>query len=325
MKDFKPLDFTPEPARGTWLKRGDLSEAYACEAKIDGARQVLTNNGVITMTGRRTSTKTGQKLDKIGHVPHLEVYMSELRGWVLDGELYVPGGQSNEVVSIIGSRQEKALVKQKERGNLCFMVFDVLFAQGTDMRGFTYERRRRTLEELFDPRSRLQQTQKHVHLVPHFEPDANACSDGADYIQQAFEMATQDGYEGLIVKRLNGTYNHREWCKMKAENTYDMVIMGYDESDSDTFRGNGIAALQLGLYTSTGALQEVTKCSGMTHHWRRTFYADGRDSGDYYGQVVEVQAQEMFETGALRHPRFVKLRPDANANDQTYTKYNLKE
>lgn len=316
--DFNPKMFTPEPARGTWWQRRKLWEPFVCEAKLDGARQVLANiNGTVTMTGRRDSKVTGEKLDKVTSVPHLERFMALLPNTVLDGELYMPGGQSNEVVSIIGSKPEKAVAKQAQRQMLHFVAFDILFQNGHDLRGQTYNFRRNQLLYVLK-----QYPSPFVYPVRMFDEDKLPDETPDEYVQRMFFCATQEGFEGLILKTQSGTYNHLEWAKVKGEHTYDMIICGYDESDSETFAGNGIAALQLGLYVSEKNLRMVTKCSGMTHWWRQQFY---KYPDEYMGQVVEVKAQEMFETGALRHPRFVRLRPEVNAEDQTFAKYNIQE
>jgi ATP-dependent DNA ligase len=45
----------------------------------------------------------------------------------------------------------------------------------------------------------------------------------------------------------------------------------------------------------------------MSNDMRREF---GQNFDQYKGQVVEIHAFEQFVSGALRHPSFVRLRPD---------------
>ena len=148
------------------------------------------------------------------------------------------------------------------------------------------------------------------------------------FVTSMFNKVVNDGHEGLILKNTEGLYNHLEWAKVKPTVTYDFVICDYEPSVSETFAGNGIAALKLGLYTKDGQLLEVTRCSGMTHDWRYDFYVDYLRPAEnklFVGQVVSVVAQQMFETGALRHPRFVGLRTEAEPKEQTFAKYNIPE
>lgn len=61
---------------------------------------------------------------------------------------------------------------------------------------------------------------------------------------------------------------------------------------------------------------EVGDCSGFDEYWREEFSVL-RDV--YVGKVVEVKAQEVFKkTGKMRHPRFLRLRPDKNPLDCTW-------
>lgn len=317
--------FTPAPARAT-IQRITKSRVIVAELKLDGMREVLANiNGVVTMTGRRDSVKTGMKIDKIGHVPHLRHWMLRLPETVLDGELYYPGANSNQIVSIMGSSSAEAIEKQMERGLLRFVAFDLLVDLGVVMTDLPYLERR----------SRLCAVCANLN-TPLIQPVAVLGQNGDqgvlrdEFIEITYQQAVSQGYEGLILKNVDGPYSHLEWAKVKPTASYDMVIVGYETSTSDTYAGNGIAALRLGLFDYAGKLVEVTRCSGLTDEWRRDFYTDYTamqhqppHEPRFVGMVVTVLAQQMFDTGALRHPRFIKLRPEAEPKDQTFAKYHL--
>lgn len=326
--------FDPCPARGKIEKVTQVP--FAAEAKLDGVRAILARSnatGEITLTGRRNSDRTGQKLNKIDSVPHLLEFGEKLvrqgyKDFVLDGELCLitKDGQfttSNEVVSIMGSSTEKALAKQNETGLLTYVAFDLLYLLGNgdcrDYRNDPYCLRRGDLETLIG-RYGLDK----VLPVPVLgDYDGNSSLTPSEYVAETFAKATDVGLEGLILKTHRGPYHHLQWAKVKGEQTYDMVIIGTQDSEAETFAGNGIAAFQLALYDSAGRLMPVTMCSGMTHEIRRDAY---ENPSDYVGEVVEVKAQLMFkDTGALRHPRFIKLRTDLDPKEQTFAKYGVRE
>lgn len=58
---------------------------------------------------------------------------------------------------------------------------------------------------------------------------------------------------------------------------------------------------------------QVCECSGFDDEMRLEF-TNNREN--YIGSVVEVKANEIFrDTGKLRHPRFLRVRPDKNSDD----------
>ena len=309
-----PSKYTPPNVRGN-LDKIIKTGKFTCEAKIDGNRQLLgkTLGGQVFMTGRRTSLKTGMKLDKIGHVPHLRELAELLpAGTVLDGEACVRGGSSRDVTKILGSLEAKAIEKQTQGPMLHYVAFDVITLGGESLvEAPKYERNSRLVNLM----SRLSFLDHHdIGLVESYRMDT---------VDEALAAALRDGYEGLVVKDLNGAYNHLASAKIKPMQTFDMVILGYDDSISETFAGNGIAALQLGLWNEERGEYVVTcRCSGMTHEQRRSFYNNKLCN---LHKVVEITGQEMFETGAVRHPVYIKMRYDVEAEEQTFKKYDLNE
>ena len=314
-----PETYTPPNVRGN-LDKLLRSGECAFEAKLDGARQLLgkTIDGRVFMTGRRTSSVTGNKLDKIGHAPHLKALAESLPpGTVLDGEAMITGGTSRDVTRVLGSAEDVAISKQEEnpRLRLHYVTFDVITIEGRSLVDDTKATRNLLLNDLFKDLGFFNGVQNKTPVISKVKTYT------VQNVEVALRQALSDGYEGLVVKPLDGNYTHLQSAKIKPMKTFDMIIMGYDDSDSDTFFGNGIAALQLGLKDSEGNWRVTCHCSGMTHDERRMFY---ENKEAYIGMVVEIKGQEMYrETGAVRHPVFVKLRNDVDANEQTFSKYGL--
>ena len=135
----------------------------------------------------------------------------------------------------------------------------------------------------------------------------------------------KDGAEGTVFKRINATYGE-DWAKNKVKKTYDVVIMGYKDATEDTMKVSGkmskskffekgwIGAIIFGQYVG-GELKKMGRCSGMDDEVREKISADKLK---YVGKVIEVEAQQRFATGSMRHPQFKKFRPDKLAKDCVY-------
>jgi len=112
-------------------------------------------------------------------------------------------------------------------------------------------------------------------------------------------------FEGLVFKKSNGVWSDG-FARMKAEVTMDYVCIGFLESDSDTYAGNGVASVIGGLYVD-GDLIKKCKVSGLTDELRREFYAN---PNKYVGRVFEAKGKKVSKKGALRHPDFIRWRDD---------------
>lgn len=124
------------------------------------------------------------------------------------------------------------------------------------------------------------------------------------------EMVILQDYEGLIFKNSKQSWE-QGFGRMKRRVTVDYVFLGIEESDSDTYRGWGAAAIVGGLYVD-GELTRVCKVSGLTNELRKDLF-DNRDK--YVGRVFEAQGKKLSKRGALRHPDFLRWRDDKRAED----------
>ena len=109
--------------------------------------------------------------------------------------------------------------------------------------------------------------------------------------------------------------------------TWDVVITGFkeakeitkkvsgEESTSKFFEKNWIGAISFGQFYD-GKMIEFGYCSGMDDSLREKI-SNNKES--YIGKVIEVGAQERLNgTGRFRHPRFLRFRPDKNAEQCVY-------
>jgi ATP-dependent DNA ligase len=290
------------------------SDSWVAEPKLDGSRYIASfRDDAVHFTSRRTSVKTNEPVEKTGNVPQLSLAVPDLVGTVLDGEImrtHELTGSSNDVTKIMGASPEKAIGRQEKEGWVHYHVWDILYVQGVDLQNQPLTVRRDALEKVLD-----HWQNPYVHLV---EQRSN---------KQALltEIAVR-GLEGIILKNKNSTYvqdkRSPNWIKVKKEQTYDVVITGYDEPKAESKKTSGIlsetkykakgwiGAIRYGCYRN-GELVEVGSVSGMDDDVRQML---SENKEDYLGRVIELKGQEVLKD-AIRHPRFVMFREDKDATE----------
>jgi bifunctional non-homologous end joining protein LigD len=199
----------------------------------------------------------------------------------------------------------------RESGGTTYHVFDVMWLDGRDITSRPLEERRQLLADLH-----LQRPLEQVALIEHERP---------------WELAREEGWEGVIAKRKGTLYEHRRskhWLKMKCELTHDFVVGGFTDPQGQRV---GLGALLVGHYQNddlvfagkigtgfdTRLLRDLrarldaleiperpfTKFVGLPRlgaHWVRPEI------------VVQVGFIEWTTNGKLRHPRLLCVRDHAS-------------
>jgi ATP-dependent DNA ligase len=152
-------------------------------------------------------------------------------------------------------------------------------------------------QALFPILSRLEQEEfvPGLFLVPQFS------------IEQASTVwDINDGFEGLVFKNSQAPWGN-PFGRMKREATMDYVCTGFIESNADRHKGWGVASIVGGLFVDGSLVTDVCATSSLSDEQRRDFYDN---PGRYTGQVFEVKGKKITKTGSMRHPDFVRWRPD---------------
>ncbi len=225
---------------------------------------------------------------------------------------------------------------------LYFMVFDILYQDGTSVLDYPHTRRRQILRRLFDvyPDQRVQLVdEQEVHNVQE--------------LTAYFQNAITAGLEGVVVRRPEAAYQpgkrNYNWIKFKRRqanrlaDTIDCVVLGYYYGHGRRAKF-GIGAFLVGIYNDQGRqFQTIAKVgTGLTdagwHELKRicdmhtvaeqpsTVSCHGDLAPDVWVApevVVVVAADEITESPlhtagrseehaglALRFPRFIAYRPD---------------
>jgi bifunctional non-homologous end joining protein LigD len=311
MSRSKILQLEPARAKSANEKKlsGIWNEAgWVAEEKLDGWRYLLHIDTDLLrphLTGRRISKETGLFSEKGMNAPCL---WPSGTGWfdytVLDGEIMPPlGAGFRDLASIMNADPKTAAETIKRIGEPIYRVFDILFADGEDVRHLSMLERHakliETVREIAHPS---------ITVIPSLPPTL-----------QIYESIVDAGGEGVILKDTSATYGESGgWIKVKRFSTLDVVVTGFTdakEGRTGKFLGQ-IGAAQVSVYLSDGSLAEVGKVSGMTDDIRLDMTAN---PGQWLGTVIEVAAQE-FGKDRLRHPRYKRHRPDADPRHATYAK-----
>ena len=199
-------------------------------------------------------------------------------------------------------------------GHTGYHVFDVVWIGGHDVTHLTLTARRSLLAEL--------PMEAPLYRVAELDDVA------------PWERACAEGWEGVIAKRRDSTYEHRRskhWLKMKCELTHDFVVggftdgqgsrvglgallVGYFEGDDFVFAGKvgtGFdTALLTDLRTRLDAMElaktPFTKAKGLPRvraHWVRPEI------------VVHVAFLEWTVHTKLRHSRLLEVKTDVDPRE----------
>jgi ATP-dependent DNA ligase len=225
---------------------------FLYEPKWDGFRAIVFRGGAEVFIQSRDL----RPLDR--YFPELhEGLAAELpEGCVLDGEVVIAHGDKLDFDALQMRLHPAAsrVAKLSKEMPAAFVAFDVLAADGRDVRSLPQTERRATLERL------LGQARPPIHLTPVTRDRAVAI----DWLAR-FEGA---GLDGVIAKPAGLTYEpgKRVMLKIKHVRTADCVVGGFRWHKSGRDR---VGSLLLGLFDAHGTLHHVGITSAFTMERRK--------------------------------------------------------
>ncbi len=221
MKDQKVFEF--DGIAPMLASHGSVSamkaSQWAFEGKWDGYRLLVeVDHGTLRLRSRRGRDVTEE-------YPQFASLAADLADHhaVLDGEAVVLDSSGVPSFHAMQNRGRSAHVE--------FWAFDLLYLDGRSLLRAKYDDRRKLLEALASG-SNL--------IVPELLP-----GDG----QQALEYSSKHGWEGVIAKKHDSTYQpgrrSSSWVKDKHWNTQEVVIGGWKAGEGG--RSSGIGSLLMGI------------------------------------------------------------------------------
>jgi bifunctional non-homologous end joining protein LigD len=233
-----PIPHDIKPMLSTVVDAPFDDDAWLFEVKWDGYRAIasIDAQGGVTLTSRNG-------LALLPRFPELGAIGAAFRSLpvVVDGEICAIDGAGKSSFQALQSQQEsQARSRRSSRApaadlpagtTLTYVAFDLLYADGRDMRALPLDERKAKLEALVVPGNGVLYSQ---HIIGR----------GRDF----FALAKKTGLEGIIGKRRDSPYRatrSREWVKIKAKNEEEFVIGGWTEPKGSRAQ---FGALLLGVY-----------------------------------------------------------------------------
>ena len=291
--------------------------AWVFEIKWDGYRAVaFVDGGKVRLVSRNQNDLTAK-------YPELQQLPENLKAKraVLDGEIVALDEEGRPSFSLLQQRSgfHMAGRKSKPRADVTvlYYAFDLLYADGRDLRLLPLEDRKKELASLITEGGLLRYSD-------HFPERGKAL----------LEIARQRGLEGIVAKRRESIYQERrsaDWRKIKIRHTLECVICGYTEPERSR---KHFGSVVLGLYDAKDRLIHVGQAgSGFDERslaeLAEIFAPLETRTNPFYGEVealrkvtwlkpklvAEVEYSEWTQGSEgsgpkLRAPVFLRLRDD---------------
>jgi bifunctional non-homologous end joining protein LigD len=189
------------------VDRPPNGEGWCHEIKFDGYRvQLRVEDGEARL-------KTRKGLDWTEKFQAIAKEGSSLPDVLVDGEIVALDHSGAPDFSTL-----QAALSDGKTDNLIFFAFDLLFADGMDIRRLPLGERKARLKELLEARAKGKS--KLIRYVEHFES-------GGDAI---LESACRLSLEGIVSKKLGAPYRSgrsEDWTKAKCRAGHEVVLGGW--------------------------------------------------------------------------------------------------
>lgn len=259
----------------------DIDYPVYVQPKFDGLRCIATMDahGDVILQSREGNKFT---------VPHIEETLADLfnkhRETILDGELYVHGGQFNQTVSLVKKPREESKVVE-------YHVYDVPRIWGGALDSRWQERR-----------DRMGVLSKGKHPGLFFHPGVIARDDAE--LMEEHEKNVGDGYEGTIIRTLDGLYEVGKRSKALLK------LKDFEDAEFKVIDVNPGVGKMAGCAIFKCITKEKTEftCVMTTTYEERAAQLKNRKK--YIGKMLTVQFFGKSEKGNPRFPVAKGFRPN---------------
>jgi bifunctional non-homologous end joining protein LigD len=279
------------------------------ELKWDGYRQTAV------ICAGRAQIWSRNSLPWTGKLPGIAAALEKLsvREAILDGELVAGQGRRDDFGLL-----QRTLATTSKKGPLAFILFDLVYIDGVSLMATPLLERKQLLKELAGT------------LPPGLAYSSHVVGDAA----AAFAMAEEQGFEGIVSKRLDRPYvpgRGTDWLKCKVEAVEEFAVVGYTPTEG---MRTGFASLLLARATGdaweyVGRVGTGFSAKDVRSIW--PFLANAGDAPTVAGPidraslrearwfeprfVVEVFVRGVGFSGVLRQASFKGVRTDKLPED----------
>ncbi len=196
-------------------------------------------------------------------------------------------------VELIGEYMYGSQWAQAEGRKGKIFVFDCTSINGLDMTKLPYKERYRNAQQAC------------AHLGGNFELVKAL---GKQHLG-GFWLTSQKDYEGVILRKWDDPYDAK-LLKLKYEVEDDFIVTGFNEGKGK-YAGT-LGSLVVSQYDTDEQLQVVMTVAGMNDDMRDLIWFNKEE---YLSKVCLVRGKARFDSGALRHPNFICMRPDKRPDE----------